>query len=88
MATRGFTGRRPAAATANRLPPGQYLTDDFPVLAKGPTPRIDMARWRFELFDGPRPLAGWSWHDFQQLPRTRWQGDIHCVTKWSKFDTL
>ena len=88
MATRGFTGRRPAAATANRLPPGQYLTDDFPVLAKGPTPRIDMARWRFELFDGPRPLAGWSWHEFQQLPRTRWQGDIHCVTKWSKFDTL
>lgn len=88
MATRGFTGRRPTAAFARRLPPGQYETEDFPVLAKGPTPRVDLASWRFTLSDGPRPLASWSWAEFEALPRTRWQGDIHCVTKWSKFDTV
>lgn len=87
MATRGFTGRRPTAAFARRLPPGQYETEDFPVLAKGPTPRVDLASWRFTLSDGPRPLASWSWAEFEALPRTQWQGDIHCVTKWSKFET-
>ncbi|RZL92491.1 MAG: sulfite oxidase-like oxidoreductase [Variovorax sp.] len=88
MATRGFTGRRPGAAFARRLPPGQFETDDFPVLAKGPTPRIDPATWRFTLSHGPKPLASWNWAEFQALPRTRWQGDIHCVTTWSKFDTV
>ncbi|MEJ8846296.1 sulfite oxidase-like oxidoreductase [Variovorax rhizosphaerae] len=88
MATRGFTGRRPGSAFARRLPPGQFETDDFPVLAKGPTPRIDIATWRFTLSNGPRPLASWNWAEFNALPRTRWQGDIHCVTQWSKFDTL
>ncbi|MDM0076957.1 sulfite oxidase-like oxidoreductase [Variovorax sp. J2P1-59] len=87
MATRGFTGRRPTAAFARRLPPGQFETDDFPVLAKGPTPRVDLSTWRFTLSDGPRPLASWSWAEFGALPRTVWEGDIHCVTKWSKFDT-
>lgn len=87
MVTRGFTGRRPTAAFANRLPPGQFETDDFPVLSKGPAPRIDMAAWRFTLSDGPRPLKSWSWDEFMALPRTVWQGDIHCVTTWSKFDT-
>ncbi len=87
MTTRGFKGRRPDAAAARRLPPGQFETDDFPVLAKGPTPRIDLATWRFTLSDGPRPLASWNWTEFQALPRTMWQGDIHCVTTWSKFDT-
>nr|WP_315230423.1 sulfite oxidase-like oxidoreductase [uncultured Albidiferax sp.] len=87
MVTRGFIGRRPTPAIANRLPPGQFETDDFPVLSKGPSPRIDMAAWRFTLSDGPRPLKSWSWHEFMALPRTAWQGDIHCVTTWSKFDT-
>ncbi|RZI94230.1 MAG: sulfite oxidase-like oxidoreductase [Variovorax sp.] len=86
--TRGFTGRRPTAAFARRLPPGQFETDDFPVLAKGPTPRIDLASWRFTLSHGPRPIASWNWAEFQALPRTVWQGDIHCVTTWSKFDTV
>ena len=74
MATRGFTGRRPSAAFARRLPPGQFETDDFPVLAKGPTPRIDLATWRFTLSDGPRPLASWNWAEFEALPRTRVAG--------------
>ena len=87
MVTRKFIGRRPTAATADRLPPGQFKTDGFPVLSKGPTPRIDMAAWRFTLSNGPRPVKSWSWDEFVALPRTVWQGDIHCVTTWSKFDT-
>ena len=88
MATRGFTGRRPATDAAGRLPPGQSKTDDFPVLSFGPTPRVDPAAWTFTLYDGPRPLAAWTWPEFLALPRTTWQRDIHCVTKWSKFDTV
>ena len=87
MATRGFTGRRPVADVARRLPPGQHLTDDFPVLSFGPTPQVDLAKWRFTLKHGAKPLASWSWAEFEALPQTTWQGDIHCVTTWSKFDT-
>jgi DMSO/TMAO reductase YedYZ molybdopterin-dependent catalytic subunit len=87
MATRGFFGKRPTAPDAQRLPPGQHETHDFPVLSMGPTPRVDLAAWRFTLSHGPRPLASWSWEEFNALPQTRWQGDIHCVTTWSKFDT-
>jgi len=70
-----------------RLPPGQSLTEDFPVLQIGPNPRIDLDTWRFTLRAGSRPLKSWSWAEFGALPRTRWSGDIHCVTQWSKFDT-
>jgi DMSO/TMAO reductase YedYZ molybdopterin-dependent catalytic subunit len=87
MSTRGFTGRRPTQAAAKRLPPGQYQTEDFPVLSMGPTPQVRLPDWRFTLHDGPRPLASFTWDEFEALPRTRWRGDIHCVTKWSKFDT-
>src|SRR5689334_11218294 len=87
MATRGFSGRPPGKDVAQRLPTGQYKTEDFPVLAMGPTAEVDLATWKFAINDGPRPLASWSWSEFESLPRTRWRGDIHCVTKWSKFDT-
>jgi len=87
MATRGFSGRRPSEDVALRLPPGQYRTEDFPVLAKGPTPRADLATWKFTISDAARPLASWTWAQFEALPRTIWRGDIHCVTKWSKLDT-
>lgn len=87
MTTRGFTGRRPPEATRDRLPPGQYLETDFPVLQIGPNPRIDLDQWRFTLREGARPLKSWTWDEFSFLPRTAWRGDIHCVTKWSKFDT-
>ena len=87
MATRGFFGRRPSDQDAARLPPGQYKTEDFPVLSAGATPRVDLATWRFTLKHGPRQLASWSWEEFNQLPKTRIKRDIHCVTKWSKFNT-
>ncbi len=87
MVTRGFEGRRPAVV-AGRLPPGQYLAHDFPVLSAGPTPRLRLADWSFTLKHGPRPLARWSWAEFGELPRSEIKTDIHCVTKWSKFDTV
>jgi DMSO/TMAO reductase YedYZ molybdopterin-dependent catalytic subunit len=87
VTTRGFFGRPPSKGVAERLPPGQYKTEDFPVLSMGPTPHVDLGAWSFTIDDGPKPLASWSWAEFEALPRTMWRGDIHCVTKWSKFDT-
>lgn len=70
-----------------RLPPGQHLTHDFPVLSAGPTPRVSTETWAFTLKDGPRPVMKWSWDEFNALPQTKFHRDIHCVTTWSKFDT-
>ena len=85
--SRGFRGRERSAAPPGRLPPGQYETHDFPVLSAGPTPSIPLDRWTFSiqgLVDEPRR---WTWEEFQALPKDRAMVDIHCVTKWSKFDT-
>lgn len=87
MVTRGFLGRRPSAEAAARLPPGQYVERGFPVLSAGPTPRLPTANWRFTLRIGARPVKEWNWEEFAALPRTTIKRDIHCVTKWSKFDT-
>jgi len=86
-ASRGFRGRRPRPEDSRRIPPGQYLVDDFPVLSAGPTPHTPLERWDFTVngeVDEPRR---WTWDEFQQLPRETVTRDIHCVTKWSKFDT-
>lgn len=88
LITRAFGGRRPDAETARRLPPGQHKTDDFPVLSMGPTPRVGTEGWRLDLKLGPRLTKSWSWAEIQRLPQKAWQRDIHCVTTWSKFDTL
>ena len=88
MVTRGSTGRPPVPDRGHRLPPGQRETRGFPVLQIGRTPHIDVTRWRFVLYDRARPLKSWSWAQFDALPKTKWRGDIHCVTAWSKFDTL
>ena len=88
MATRGFSGRRGGSdVTAERLPPGQFLENGFPVLSAGPTPRIKTEDWTFTLKDGVRPVKSWNWPEFNALPQTRMTRDIHCVTTWSKFDT-
>jgi len=84
--TRGFRGRRPEART-DRLPPGQYLTSDFPVLSAGPTPHTDLESWSFSIYDRDVALADWSWLEFEALPQASVKVDIHCVTKWSKLDT-
>jgi len=87
MVTRGFFGRRPREEIAGRLPPGQYEERGFPVLSAGATPRIETAKWSLTLKSGPRPVKSWTWDAFNALPRTKLTRDIHCVTKWSKFDT-
>ena len=87
LISRGFRGRRGSGATSARLPPGQHLVTDFPVLSAGPTPVPDLATWRFTLEDGASPLALWSWAEFNALPQSEIAADIHCVTTWSKFDT-
>jgi DMSO/TMAO reductase YedYZ molybdopterin-dependent catalytic subunit len=87
MATRGFSGRPRAPETAARVPPGQSVTQDFPVLSAGPTPHVDHAHWSFTLKLGPKPVASWNWDEFNALPQTELTRDIHCVTKWSKLDT-
>jgi DMSO/TMAO reductase YedYZ molybdopterin-dependent catalytic subunit len=70
-----------------RLPPGQSLTLKFPVLHYGPVPSIDLATWDFRVWGEVEQEVRWSWEAFSELPRTVVQMDIHCVTRWSKFDT-
>jgi DMSO/TMAO reductase YedYZ molybdopterin-dependent catalytic subunit len=85
--SRGFSGRRRPAVDADRLPPGQYLTADFPVLAAGPTPHTPLEDWSF-MIDGVVDQAmSWTWREFLELPAEPIAVDIHCVTKWSKLDT-
>src|ERR1700730_8199230 len=86
--SRGFRGRPREQAPAGRLPPGQYMVRDFPVLSAGPTPHTPLSRWTFSItgeIDEPRQ---WTWEQFRALPTETVTKDIHCVTKWSKFDTV
>jgi DMSO/TMAO reductase YedYZ molybdopterin-dependent catalytic subunit len=71
-----------------RLPPGQSLTQKFPVLHYGKTPKTDLSTWDFRIFGEVVEAKRWDWQEFNQLPRERVQLDIHCVTRWSKFDTI
>jgi len=70
-----------------RMPPGQSLTLKFPVLHYGPVPSIDLASWDFRVWGEVEEEVRWTWEAFSQLPRTEVKMDIHCVTRWSKFDT-
>jgi DMSO/TMAO reductase YedYZ molybdopterin-dependent catalytic subunit len=83
---RGFHGRRPVTAPG-RLPPGQYETHDFPVLSAGPTPHTPLAEWGFTIRHADGRTIRWSWDELMALPREAPTVDIHCVTKWSKFET-
>jgi DMSO/TMAO reductase YedYZ molybdopterin-dependent catalytic subunit len=86
--SRGFRGRRQVDAPAGRVPPGQYVTADFPVLSAGPTPDVPLDRWRFTISgEVDKPLT-WTWQEFVALPSEDVTVDIHCVTKWSKLDTV
>jgi DMSO/TMAO reductase YedYZ molybdopterin-dependent catalytic subunit len=85
--SRGFTGRRHGAPDPTRVPPGQYLTRDFPVLSAGPTPHVDLSDWTFTIDGAVDEATSWSWEQFRDLPSEEITRDIHCVTKWSKLDT-
>ena len=80
----GFHGRRRGD---QKLPPGQYLVTDFPVLSAGPTPRVDTGSWRFRLQTETGQVREWNWTEFRALPDEDITVDIHCVTKWSKLTT-
>lgn len=71
-----------------RLPPGQSLTEKFPVLHYGPVPKADLKNWTLKVFGAVEEDRTWDWEAFNALPRTQITMDIHCVTRWSKFDTL
>ncbi|MEV7694563.1 sulfite oxidase-like oxidoreductase [Microbacterium sp. NPDC089189] len=83
--TRGFGGRR--RETDVRLPPGQFLTTDFPVLSAGPTPRISTDDWSFSIRTEKGAARSWTWDEFRALPAEAVHTDIHCVTRWTKLDT-
>jgi DMSO/TMAO reductase YedYZ molybdopterin-dependent catalytic subunit len=85
--SRGFRGRRPEAVDSARIPPGQYLVHDFPVLSAGPTPHTPLEEWSFTIKgEVDRPVS-WTWEELLALPAQTITVDIHCVTKWSKLDT-
>ncbi|ORA75255.1 sulfite oxidase-like oxidoreductase [Mycolicibacter kumamotonensis] len=85
VVNKGFHGRR--TETVVELPPGQHLTTDFPVLQTGPTPHIDVERWRLTIRDEHGAVHKWTWAQFNELPSRPITVDIHCVTKWSKLNT-
>ncbi len=88
MVTRGFTGRGSIGDQSKRIPPGQHLVDNFPVLSAGPTPSVELSDWKFTVKIGPKPTKVWNWTEFNALPKTKVTRDIHCVTSWSKLDTV
>ncbi|MDA1010565.1 MAG: molybdopterin-dependent oxidoreductase, partial [Chloroflexi bacterium] len=69
-----------------RLPPGQRLTDGWPVLHYGSIPRVDLEQWRLEIFGLVDEDVTLTWDEFMALPQATAHNDIHCVTTWSKFD--
>lgn len=85
IVTRGFGGRRPEPERP--LPPGQFLTEDFPVLSAGPTPDVDTDRWELTVTTEDGEAARWSWSELLAEPAEDVVVDIHCVTRWSKLDT-
>jgi DMSO/TMAO reductase YedYZ molybdopterin-dependent catalytic subunit len=81
-------GRRTDPAIAQRIPPGQYRTDKFPVLHYGSVPHVDLATWDFRVFGAVERPITLTWERFRALPRKQVATDIHCVTRWSKLDTV
>ena len=83
--SRGFSGRRREHDPS--LPPGQYLTQDFPVLSAGPTPRVPIEEWKFTISTESGQRQAWDWAALTALPTEEITVDLHCVTRWSKLGT-
>ena len=86
--SRGFHGRRRDDVDPARIPPGQYLTPDFPVLSAGPTPHTPLDEWSLTVHGAVDEAVSWTWDELRALPAETITRDIHCVTKWSKLDTV
>jgi DMSO/TMAO reductase YedYZ molybdopterin-dependent catalytic subunit len=85
--SRGFHGRRRPEVDPSRVPPGQYVVDDFPVLSAGPTPHTPPDEWSFTVHGAVDEAVSWTWEELRALPAETVTVDIHCVTKWTKLDT-
>ena len=85
--SRGFFGRRRPEVDPSRVPPGQYVVDDFPVLSAGPTPHPALDEWSFTLDGAVDQACSWTWEELNALPQETFTVDIHCVTKWTKLGT-
>ena len=79
--------RVPDEDPKDRIPPGQYLTEKFPVLTKGPTPNLHLDRWRFRLFGNVANDVELTYSEFLSLPQITITTDFHCVTRWSMLDS-
>jgi DMSO/TMAO reductase YedYZ molybdopterin-dependent catalytic subunit len=77
---------RAAGFDPARLPPGQYLTEKWPVLHAGSVPVTDLATWDFRIWGEVEEPLTLTWDEFDELPKTEHVQDIHCVTRWSRFD--
>jgi DMSO/TMAO reductase YedYZ molybdopterin-dependent catalytic subunit len=87
MFERLFGGKIADPAIADRIPPGQYRTEKFPVLHYGSVPKADLATWDFRVYGEVDTPVTLTWAQFRDLPRKEVRTDIHCVTRWSKLDT-
>ena len=85
--SRGFKGKRRDVADSSRVPSGQHVVHDFPVLSAGPTPRLPLAEWSLSIVGEVDEPKRWTWDEFRKLPSETFKVDIHCVTKWTKLDT-
>lgn len=85
--TRGFQGKKQDEVQKGRVPPGQYITRDFPVLTAGGTPRTPLDKWDFRVEGEVERPVRWTWDEFMKLPKETFKVDIHCVTRWSKLGT-
>ena len=83
MVTRGFFGKKDKN---DRVPPGQYLENRFPVLSAEPTPKINLEDWNLSIIYNNETLAEINWDTLKSLPSSLITKDIHCVTRWTKFD--
>ena len=86
--SRGFRGKRRDATDSLRVPPGQHVVADFPVLSAGPTPRVPLSEWTLSIVGEVDEPKRSTWEEFRRLPSETFTVDIHCVTKWTKLDTL
>jgi DMSO/TMAO reductase YedYZ molybdopterin-dependent catalytic subunit len=77
--------RKPDPALGDRVPPGQHLTNGFPVLTYGATPQVSQDQWQLRVWGLVEPVT-FTWAEFQQMPQTDFTADFHCVTTWSKLD--
>ena len=84
---RAQPSRDPDNDPEGRIPPGQYLTEKFPVLSKGPTPNIDLERWQFRIFGNVANEVVLNYQEFTDLPQVTITTDFHCVTRWSMLDS-